>query len=152
MLAGVARDLDDGRARLVACVQNGAALEKLRVWVAAQGGDPRVADDLSLLPTAAFTRVVTAHEHGWVAHYDAAAVGHAAMATGAGRARIDDVIDPAAGLVLSAKVGDRVSDGDPLAVLHAASEGLLDAGEERLRNAMVMSEHPVSARDLVVEQ
>jgi pyrimidine-nucleoside phosphorylase len=152
VLANVARDLDDGRQRLVAAVQNGAALEKLRVWVAAQGGDPQVADDLTRLPQAACTRVVAAHEHGWVAHFDAAAVGRAAMAMGAGRARIEDTIDPAAGLVLAAKVGDRVEEGGPLAVLHAASEDLLDAGEERFRNAIVMSECSVSARDLVIEQ
>jgi pyrimidine-nucleoside phosphorylase len=152
LLAGVARDLDDGRARLVTAVESGAALEKLRVWVAAQGGDPRVADDLSRLPQAPRTRAVTAHEHGWVAHFDAAAVGRAAMAMGAGRASLDDVIDPAAGLVLAAKVGERVADGDTLATLHAATEALLDAGEERFRNAIVMSEHPVNARDLVIEQ
>jgi len=105
-----------------------------------------------VLPRAAFTRVVSAHEHGWVAHYDAAAVGRAAMAMGAGRASLADSIDPAAGLVLAAKVGDRVADGEPLATLHAASEALLDAGEERFRNAIVMSEHKVGARDLVLEQ
>jgi thymidine phosphorylase len=136
----------------VAAIESGAALEKLRVWVAAQGGDPRVADDLSLLPQALCTRRVIAHERCWIAHFDAAAVGHAAMAMGAGRAHIDDVIDPAAGLVLSAKVGDLVKDGDTLAVLHAASEDLLDAGEERFRNALVMSERPVSPRELVIEQ
>jgi thymidine phosphorylase len=104
------------------------------------------------LPRAQFTRVVSAHEHGWVAHYDAAAVGRAAMAMGAGRASLLDTIDPAAGLVLAAKVGDRVEDGAPLATLYAASEALLDTGEERFRNAMVMSEHKVGARDLVLEQ
>jgi thymidine phosphorylase len=97
-------------------------------------------------------RVVSAHEHGWVAHFDAAAIGHAAMAMGAGRMRLDDAIDPAAGLVLAAKVGDRVEDGAPLATLYAASEELLDAGEERFRNAIVMSEHRVEPRDLVIEQ
>jgi len=74
------------------------------------------------------------------------------MAMGAGRASLDDVIDPAAGLVLAAKVGDRVHEGSPLATLHAASEELLDAGEERFRNSVCMSEHPVGARDLVLEQ
>jgi pyrimidine-nucleoside phosphorylase len=152
LLAGVARDLDDGRSRLVTAIESGVALDKARMWIAAQGGDPRVADDLSLLPQAPCTRRVTAHEGCWIAHFDAAAVGHAAMAMGAGRARLGDAVDPAAGLVLAAKVGDHVADGDTLAVLHAASEELLDAGEERFRNALVMSEHPVSPRDLVLEQ
>ena len=152
VLAHVAHDADDGRAQLMRAVESGRAAAKAREWVAAQGGDPSAVDDPSVLPRAAFTRVVSAHEHGWVAHYDAAAVGRAAMAMGAGRASLADSIDPAAGLVLAAKVGDRVADGEPLATLHAASEALLDAGEERFRNAIVMSEHKVGARDLVLEQ
>jgi pyrimidine-nucleoside phosphorylase len=152
LLAGVAHDEDDGRARLVDAVQSGRAAAKAREWVAAQGGDARVVDDASVLPQAEHTRVVVAHEHGWLAHYDAAGVGRAAMAMGAGRASMDDVIDPAAGLVLAAKVGDHVENGAPLATLHAASEALLDAGEERFRNSIVMSENPVGPRDLVLEQ
>lgn len=152
VLAHVARDADDGRSQLMRAVESGRAAAKAREWVTAQGGDPSAVDDPSVLPHAAFTRVVSAHEHGWVAHYDAAAVGHAAMAMGAGRASLTDTVDPAAGLVLAAKVGDRVEDGAPLATLYAASEALLDAGEERFRNAIVMSEHKVGARDLVLEQ
>jgi pyrimidine-nucleoside phosphorylase len=152
LLAGVVRDEDDGRARLVDAVQSGRAAAKAREWVAAQGGDARVVDDPTVLPRAEHTRVVVAHEHGWLSHFDAAGVGRAAMAMGAGRASMDDAIDPAAGLVLAAKVGDRVENGAPLATLHAASEALLDAGEERFRNSVVMSEHPVAARDLVLEQ
>jgi pyrimidine-nucleoside phosphorylase len=74
------------------------------------------------------------------------------MAMGAGRASLTDVIDAGAGLVLAAKVGDRVGDGQTLATLYAASEALLDDGEERFRNSMVMSEHAVGPRDLVLEQ
>jgi pyrimidine-nucleoside phosphorylase len=151
-LANKARDMDDGRAQLIRAVESGRAADKAREWVAAQGGDPRVVDDDSVLPRAEHIRIVVAHESGWVAHYDAAAVGRAAMAMGAGRASLADSVDPTAGLVLAAKVGDRVENGAALATLYAASEALLDAGEERFRNAIVMSEHRVPARDLVLEQ
>ena len=152
LLAGVATDLDDGRAQLVHAVQSGTALEKMREWISAQGGDPRVVDDPGLLPQSLCTRAVTAHEAGWVAHYDAEGVGRSAMAMGAGRARLEDEVDPAAGLVLAAKVGERVEEGGLLATLHAASEALLDAGEERFRNALCMSAEPVGTHDLVLEQ
>lgn len=152
LLAGASDDLDDGRAMLVDAMNSGEALRVMRRWVEAQGGDPRVVDDTSLLPSACCTRVVDAHETGWIAHFDAEAVGRAAMVMGAGRARLDDVIDPAAGLVLAAKVGDKVEANAPLAILHASSQALLDAGEERFRNSMVMSAHPVGERDLVLEQ
>jgi pyrimidine-nucleoside phosphorylase len=152
VLADVARDLDEGRSKLVYAVQSGAALEKFRAWVEAQGGDPRVADDLSLLPHAAFTREVVAHETGWVSHFDAECVGRSAMAMGAGRAHLDDAVDPAAGLVLHAKVGNHVEQGSSLATLHASRAELLDAGEERFRNALCMSATSVGQRDLVIEQ
>jgi pyrimidine-nucleoside phosphorylase len=152
VLAHAARDEDYGRELLVRAVESGRAAAKAREWVAAQGGDASVVDDPSVLPRAERSRVVSAHEHGWVAHFDAACVGRAAMAMGAGRASLGDDIDPAAGLVLAAKVGDRVEDGAPLATLYAASEELLDAGEERFRNSIVMSEHRVEPRDLVLEQ
>jgi pyrimidine-nucleoside phosphorylase len=151
-LAGVARDLDDGRAMLVTAVESGMALDTFRLWVAAQGGDARVADDLSLLPAAACRREVRAEQGGWVAAFDAEAVGRAAMAMGAGRSSVDDVIDHAAGLVLAAKVGDRVEPGGLLVTLHAASASLLDAGEERFGAAVRMSATPVGERDLVREQ
>jgi pyrimidine-nucleoside phosphorylase len=152
LLSGVVRDLDEGRARLVASVESGAALEKMRQWVAAQGGDPRVVDSPTLLPGAAFTRDVVAYEAGWLERYDAEGVGRAAMALGAGRARLEDAVDPAAGLVLHAKVGDRVEAGASLATLHTSSEELLDAGEERFRNAVSVTGVAVGARDLVIEQ
>jgi pyrimidine-nucleoside phosphorylase len=152
VLAEVAHDLDDARARLVQAVESGAALDKARQWIAAQGGDPRVADDPSLLPSANFTREVPAREGGWLAHYDAEGVGRAAMALGAGRARIEDAVDPAAGLALHAKVGDRVDAGASLGTLYASSEALLDAGEARFRNAVGLSAVGVGARDLVIEQ
>jgi pyrimidine-nucleoside phosphorylase len=152
VLSGVARDLDEGRARLVGAVESGAALAKMRQWVAAQGGDARVVDEPSLLPRAAFTRDVMAYEAGWLSHYDAEGVGRAAMALGAGRAHLADAVDPAAGLVLHAKVGDRVEAGASLATLHTSSEELLDAGAERFRNAVRMSGFATGVRDLVIEQ
>jgi pyrimidine-nucleoside phosphorylase len=151
-LAGLARDLDQGRAMIVTAVESGAATAKFEQWVTAQGGDAAVARDVSLLPRAAHVRDIEAEASGWVSGFDAEAVGRAAMVMGAGRATKDDAIDPAAGLVLAAKVGDRVEAGGVLATLHAASEALLDAGEVRFRAAVRIGPSPVGERDLVREQ
>jgi pyrimidine-nucleoside phosphorylase len=124
-------------------IRTGRALEQFKRWVTAQGGDPRVADDPDVLPHAARTRTVGSPQAGWVAEYDAAGVGKAAMLMGAGRARKDDAIDPAAGVVLHAKVGDRVEVGTPLATLHAATEDLLVTGEFRFLQAIHIVEIPV---------
>jgi pyrimidine-nucleoside phosphorylase len=71
-----------------------------------------------------------------VAGFDAEGVGRAAMALGAGRAKADDVIDHGAGILLHAKRGEAVRAGESVATLYAASEGLLDAGAERLGAAI----------------
>jgi pyrimidine-nucleoside phosphorylase len=136
MLGGRATD-ETGAANLLReSVRTGRALDTFRRWVEAQGGDPRIVDDPDVLPHAAKTRTVGAPAGGWVASYDAEGVGKAAMLMGAGRARKEDAVDPAAGLVLHAKVGDRIEVGSPLATLHAATDALLDAGESRFLRAV----------------
>ncbi len=136
VLGGVARDEAEGRDRAAAAIDSGAALDVMRRWIAAQGGDARVVDDPSLLPAAALRREVRATGAGFVTGTDAAGIGRAAMLLGAGRERADDVIDPGAGLVLSIRIGDEVAEGDLLATVHAATSERLDAGEERLRAAI----------------
>jgi pyrimidine-nucleoside phosphorylase len=136
VLAEKASTDDEARAMLRAAIADGRALECFRQWVAAQGGDPRVADDLSLLPRSACTREICSAEAGFVVRFDAQEVGRSAMVLGAGRAHVDDVIDPGAGLLLAVRVGDSVDVGGLLCTMHAATEALLDAGEERFRRAV----------------
>jgi pyrimidine-nucleoside phosphorylase len=114
---GVAADLAAGRARLAAALDDGTALAKMRACVAAQGGDPRAVDDYGLLPTARRRHQVVAAAAGWVTAIDAEEVGVAAMRLGAGRLKKEDAVDPAVGVLLHKKVGDRVAAGEPLATL-----------------------------------
>ncbi|MGE4298372.1 MAG: thymidine phosphorylase [Desulfovibrionaceae bacterium] len=94
-------------------LEDGSALEKFRQWVAAQGGDPRVADDpCGVLPQAACAHEVRAARGGVVAGIDALAVGQACRMLGAGRLRKGDAIDPACGVVLRRKPGDAVERGE----------------------------------------
>lgn len=140
VLGGIADDEAGARARLEDSIASGRALDTFRQWVAAQGGDARVADDVSLLPVGVHTRTVCADGEGWVAGFDAEGVGRAAMALGAGRARKEDRIDPGAGLLLEAKTGDRVSTGSVLATLYTSDAALLDEATERLLAAVRVSE------------
>jgi len=151
ILGRVAASESDARALLEQAIESGAALDSFTRWIAAQGGDPRIARDTTLLPQAACSREVCVDTPGYVAGFDAEGVGRAAMLTGAGRATKDDVIDLAAGLVLDVRIGDRVEPGSRIAVLYAASESLLDAGEERLREAVHFSETLVPAPPLFHE-
>jgi pyrimidine-nucleoside phosphorylase len=118
VLGGVARDREDGRARVARAISDGSGLAKLEEIVAAQGGDPAAVRDPGRLPRAASTYEVPAPRAGFVTAIDAEAIGLAAVALGAGRARVDDRVDPAAGLVVARKIGDRVEAGEPLCTIH----------------------------------
>jgi thymidine phosphorylase len=83
---------------------------------------------------------------------DAEEVGLASVELGAGRARKEDAVDPAAGLLLRKRVGDPVRAGEVLADLHAGSESRLDAGEARFRTAVAIGEAPPPEGPLVLER
>lgn len=149
--AGLAEDEAVGRARATAALEDGSALAKFEQWVAAQGGDARVAHDLLRLPQAEFSHTVRAADSGYVTSFDAEGIGRAAMLLGAGRATKDATIDLAAGLVLSVRVGDRVQAGDVLATLYAAEETLFSVAEERVAAAVRIGSDPVEPPPLFHE-
>jgi len=151
VLGGQASTDAEAREQLISAIASGAALEKFREWVAAQGGDARIASDTALLPRSGCSRVVRSTTDGWVVRFDAEGIGRAAMQLGAGRAHVDDVIDPGAGLLLAVRVGDHVSAGAELCTMWAANEELLDAGEERFRRAVHLGEHRVDPPPLFHE-
>jgi thymidine phosphorylase len=119
--------------------------------VAAQGGDPRVADDLSLLPQAPLAAEVRAPQAGWLAVVDAEAVGRVAAALGAGRHRKDHDIDPAVAVELAVKLGDRVVAGQPIAHILARDEDAARAATADLLAALRWSDQPAQAPPLVHE-
>ncbi|MCL6637089.1 MAG: thymidine phosphorylase [Alicyclobacillus sp.] len=122
VLAGKASTPAAARALLLAAQADGRALAKWKEWVAAQGGDARVADDLSLLPRAPVVRPVYAAVDGVVQAVDARLVGHIAMRLGAGRSRPGAPVDPRVGVVLLRKRGEPVVRGEVIAEVHAADE------------------------------
>jgi pyrimidine-nucleoside phosphorylase len=152
-LAGLARDEKDARARLEGVIASGAALEKFRAIVAAQGGDPRVCDDpAGVLPRAKFTAEARASRAGVVAGVDAMAVALAALRLGAGRIKAEDTVDHAAGFTRLAKVGERVAAGDVLGVVHASREEQLAEARAALEGAVAIGDAPCAPEALIVER
>jgi len=122
LLAGVERSRAAARRRIADALSTGSGLAVFRRMVAAHGGDPRAVDDTRRLPRARHRIPVEAKSAGVVGQVDALRVGLLAVAMGAGRTRVDQRIDPAVGIELAARVGDRVERGQPLAFLHLRSE------------------------------
>ncbi len=119
LLAGAAKSRDDAWRRMEVAVSSGAAAAKFQEIIAAQGGDPRLIDDPSLLPQAAECELYAAPRGGVVARVEPRIIGNAITALGGGRTRPEQAIDPSVGFVISASVGDAVVAGEPLATILA---------------------------------
>ena len=121
-LGGVGESLEDARKMLEENIKNGKALEKFKVFIEAQGGNPAVVDNPDMLPQAKHQIEVKADQDGYIAEIDAEELGIAGMLLGAGRATKDSVLDLAAGLMLHKKIGDKVSVGDTIVTIHSNLE------------------------------
>jgi pyrimidine-nucleoside phosphorylase len=141
---------DESNARAEAALGDGSALERFRAMVQAQGGDPRVADDpWAVLPRAPVIAPLLAAGGGVVLAMDAEAIGLASGALGAGRLHKGDPIDPAVGIVLRAKIGDRIEVGQPIGEVHARDDDAAAAAAARVNAALVLGEGDVTPPPLV---
>ena len=130
-LAGVSADVEK-------VLGSGAGRAKFEQMLAAQGGHLERG-----LPVAPVQIPVTAEADGYVEAIDALEVGLAGIDLGAGRIRKEDKVDAAAGFIITAPVGTRVSKGDPLVTVHARSKELIDSVAARLRAAWKLSDREV---------
>jgi thymidine phosphorylase len=119
-------------------LSSGAAYEKLREFVRAQGGD---ADALEDLPVSDEVLEVAALEGGYVARFGASRIGRAALALGAGREKKGDEVDPGAGVEVLAKVGDRIEEEEPVARLYGGRN--VGRAEALVQEALELSDEPV---------
>ena len=148
-LSGVEATAGAAERRVSAALASGAGLEKLRQVIEHQGGDPRVVDDYGRLPQAPDSELVRAPRDGYVCGLDAGKVGRATMALGAGRARVDDAIDPGVGARVLARPGQPVRAGTPVLELrHRGGHGLAEA-VALARDAIEVGEAPPAPRPLV---
>jgi pyrimidine-nucleoside phosphorylase len=122
-------------------IADGRALRKFAELIAAQGGDPRVTENPGLLPSAPVQRPVRARTSGFVSGADALELALAGKALGAGRDRKDAPIDLAVGIVLQKKVGDQIAAGEPLAIIHARSDGAAESVADRVAAAFTIGAH-----------
>lgn len=126
---------EEGRQRAEDALRDGTALRKLKEIVAAQGGNAAVIDDLGRLPQAEVMEDVPSGAAGIVSRIDCARIGIASSILGAGRQIKTDTIDPAVGVVVRKKIGERVEIGESLAVLHANRVETIAPAAQEIRGA-----------------
>jgi pyrimidine-nucleoside phosphorylase len=140
VLAGVASNRDDAFRRMEVAISSGRAAAKFQEIIAAQGGDPNVIDDPSILPQAAECELYLAPRDGVVAQVEPKTIGRGITAMGGQRTKVEDGIDPSVGFVITARAGDIVRAGEPLATVFARDRAGVDAGLATLRAAITIAD------------
>ncbi|WP_170337648.1 thymidine phosphorylase [Ruegeria arenilitoris] len=151
--AGMVNDAQAGRDMIAEVIRDGRAAERFGRMMAAVGGPLGLVEDWArYLPEASVILEVTAQDEGYVTAMDGEALGLAVVALGGGRQVESDVIDPAVGLSGLVRLGEKVSDGTPLAVAHAAREDAAQRAAQAVRAAITIGPAPVPVPELVQER
>ena len=147
-LGGKAETAEEGRRMAEEAISSGAAYEKFKELVERQGGDPssvegeRIGDTqvYNKLPISSYQEKVIAEKAGFIVEINAGAVGNASQGTGAGRATKEDPIDPGAGILVLAKVGDYVEEGQTLAICYSNEEAKAKEAAGEVAQAYIIGE------------
>jgi len=148
-LAGITSAVAEGQEKVAQVLANGAALRKFRQFIVAQGGDPAYVDEPDRLPKAQYIETVPAPRDCYIAELNAMEVGLTSALLGAGRAKKGDPVDHAVGIILHAKIGDRVTAGSPLFTIHASHPEHIAMARERMLAAYAWSDEPVTPPPLI---
>ncbi len=152
MLGKKAANIREGIELSKTAVKSGRAFMKLKDLVNAQGGDVACIENFGKRNGhPAYELEITARSNGYIEAIDSFELGLTSIALGAGREKIDDTIDPKAGIRLLKKVGAPVSAGEPLARFYTDRQAILDAARKRISNAFRLSSGEPSMSPLVLE-
>lgn len=137
ILAGKAKTSEEAKEMLLDAIHSGKALAKFKEFLANQGGDTSIVDDLTKLPQAKYKIELPAKQSGYISRMVADEIGVASMILGAGRATKEDVIDLAVGLVLHKKVGNKVEEGESILTIYSNRENVEDVKQKLYDNIFI---------------
>jgi len=146
-----AATLDEARRTAEQLLVDGSGYQKFKDVVAAQGGNPQALDKFELLPNATGMREITSPRGGYVSLIDAEDIGKASNMIGAGRDKKDDAIDPAVGIILEVKVGEKVDAGSVLCRIYYTREDRVEEAAEVVEDAFRISAQKPDERELILE-
>jgi pyrimidine-nucleoside phosphorylase/thymidine phosphorylase len=141
-LGGVSSTVADGRRLSEELIASGKALETFRRMVELQGGDVRAIDDPKRLPQARHKIEISSARDGYIAALQCEQIGTACVILGGGRERKEDAVDPAVGIVLHKKVGDRIAAGEPLATIYYNAEARAVRARQLLEESCRIADAP----------
>jgi pyrimidine-nucleoside phosphorylase len=150
-LGKITKTLDEARELAQSKLLDGSGYQKFKDVIAGQGGNPQVLDRFELLPNATGAQEVTTARAGYVSAIDAELIGQASSMIGAGRSTKEDSIDPAVGVILEVKVGQKIDAGSILCRVYYTSDEHLEEAAGLVEDAFKISQQPVEERDLILE-
>jgi pyrimidine-nucleoside phosphorylase len=148
-LGGKAGSIEEGMKQCKAAIYSGKAYEKFRQIVARQGGDVSFVDQPAKYARARHMLDVTADRDGFVSGFETMGIGILGIELGAGRMKVDDVIDPVAGIIVTKKIGDRVARGEVLASIHTNNDAAAAKSVATLRSLIHVSGEQVKPPSLI---
>lgn len=140
VVSGAMSDVDTAHRAMERAIGTGRAAERFQQIIEAQGGNPGVVDDPAVLPQAAECEIFAAPRRGFIAAIEPRSVGRGITAMGGGRTTMEDVVDPTVGFVITARPGDWVESGEPLATIFARDRAGVEAGRAALGTAISIAE------------
>jgi len=140
VLAGTVADHDSARRKMEQAIGTGRAAEHFQKIIEAQGGNPAVVDDPALLPQAAEVELYAAPRRGFISRVEPRAVGRGITALGGGRTTMEDRLNLSVGFMITARPGDWVEQGEPLASIFAGDRAGVESGRAALRNAITIAD------------
>ena len=149
MLGGKAVSIEEGISKCKNVLQTGKAMDKFKELVRRQGGDVSFITNPGKYPKSKYAIEVKSTSKGYVHNIDALEVGFIGIMLGAGRMKVDDIIDPKAGIRLMKKVGDSVKAGDTLAIMQTDNQEILETAAHRLEKAICVATAPCAPSPLI---
>jgi len=150
-LAKITATLDEAREMAQQKLLDGSGYKKFKEVIEAQGGNPQVLDRFELLPNATGVREISSPRAGYVSAIAAEDIGMASAMIGAGRNTKEDTIDPAVGVILEVKVGQKVEAGAVLCRVYYTSDEHVEEASQQVEDAFRISSTPPEERELILE-
>jgi pyrimidine-nucleoside phosphorylase/thymidine phosphorylase len=153
-LGRIDKTLDEARRRAEHLLISGDGYGKFKEVIAAQGGNPKVLDQFELLPNATDVREVPSPRTGYISSIDAELIGRASTMIGAGRDTKEDNVDPAVGIILEGKIGQRIEAGSVLCRIYITQNtnpDRLEEAAELIEDAFRISQQAPDSRNVILE-
>ena len=150
-LAGCGDNIEDNKKRILDCLESGDAYMKFLELVENQGGDVSYINDVSKFENAKYILPILSKKTGYIKKINAEKLGEISCKLGAGRAKIDDIIDNQVGLIINKKIGDMIEEGEMLAIIHANDEDKLNNAKKELFDCFEICDEFVEKPKVILE-